>query len=120
MDSLARKAAQQFERERCEKWCPITITDPEKAPRADALKQAYWTSWQACAESYGPMREALQATSNALLEAETQFVGLAAYLATCNTDVIVENLETTIAMLHKSEKSAKAAVARAAEVLKGQ
>ena len=36
-----------------------------------------------------------------LRELHNYLIGLAAYLATCATDVIIDNLETTIAGLHK-------------------
>ena len=35
------------ERAEFERWCPITIIDASKAPKTTALKQAYWTAWQA-------------------------------------------------------------------------
>lgn len=34
-------------RERFEEWCGLTITDPAKAPKATALKNAYWNAWNA-------------------------------------------------------------------------
>lgn len=34
-------------RARFEGWCPITITNIDKAPKTAALKSAYWTAWQA-------------------------------------------------------------------------
>jgi hypothetical protein len=30
-----------------EKWCGIIIVDDTKAPKAAALKRAYWNAWQA-------------------------------------------------------------------------
>ena len=38
----SRKAAMTFE-----EWCPIKITDANKAPKAVALVAAYRTAWQA-------------------------------------------------------------------------
>jgi len=34
-------------REKFEAWCGITITDESKAPKAAALRRAYWNAWQA-------------------------------------------------------------------------
>lgn len=33
-------------RQEFENWCTVKITDAEKAPKAAALVQAYWTAWQ--------------------------------------------------------------------------
>ena len=49
----------------------------------------------------------------ALQDAHTHLIGMAAYLATCSTDVIVENLETTIAALHNKAEKFEAAIAKA-------
>jgi len=32
------------------KWCPIKIIDAGKAPKAVALRRAYWTAWEASAK----------------------------------------------------------------------
>src|ERR1700723_3245775 len=46
----------------------------------------------------------------ALVSASNYLGGLAAYLATCATATIIENLETTIAALHKQERELTAAL----------
>ena len=47
-----------------------------------------------------------------LRQARNYFIGLSAYLATCNTDVIIENLETTIAALHREERKVESLLSR--------
>jgi hypothetical protein len=59
------------------------------------------------------MREALQA-------AHFHLTGLAAYLATCNTDVIIENLETIIAALHKQADKVEAVIQKSEAVVRAE
>ena len=51
----------------------------------------------------------------ALRDARTHMLGLLSYLATCSTDVIVENLETTIAVLRKKVECCDTAIRKAKE-----
>lgn len=62
---------------------------------------------------YCPLHAAAPELLEELRDATQHMIGLKAYLATCATDVIVENLETTIAALRKQIESAEAAIRKA-------
>jgi hypothetical protein len=49
----------------------------------------------------------------ALQNIHQHMIGMAAYFATCNTEVIIDNLETTIHTLHEKTNRAEAAIAKA-------
>ena len=58
----------------------------------------YWAEWNMRALTAQAQKEELK---TALGQARDYVVGLSAYLATCATATIFENLETTITSLHK-------------------
>jgi HrpA-like RNA helicase len=57
--------------------------------------------------------EAAPDTLKALEDARNYLNGMAAYLATCATAVILNNLETTIAALHKEAEKYEAVIRKA-------
>ena len=73
-----------------------------------------------------PQRDILETKANAFLiaaapdllkaaqSANRHMIGLKAYLATCATQVIIENLETTIAALRVQAEELEAAIRKAA------
>lgn len=66
----------------------------------------------ACAEM-DRLREINRELLEALEVAHDHIVGLKAYLATCGTAIIIDNLETTIAALREQSEQSKAAILKA-------